>query len=278
MELANAGDPAAFKRFEADGWSERAESYRRLTGRATAAACAALLDAAGVEAHDRVLDLGCGPGHLSLAASRLGARPVGLDLAEGMLAEARRACPGIEFVAGDAERLPFADDDFDAVFGGFVLNHLPRPEVAAAEAARVARPGARVAFAVWDRPERARLIGLLGDAVAAAGGDRSVGPPPGPDEFRFAADTELAVLLSGAGLSDVGVRTLELSVEAAGAEELWEGLLGGCVRAPSAVLGLPSEMRERVREAFHELAAPFTGPGGGLTVPAVVKIGSGGTR
>ena len=151
-----------------------------------------------------MLDLGCGPGHLSLAASRLGARPVGLDLAEGMLAEARRSCPGIEFVAGDAERLPFADEHFDAVFGGFVLNHLPHPEVAAAEAARVARPGARVAFAVWDRPERTRLIGLLGDAVEAAGADRNAGPPAGPDGFRFAANTELAALLSGAGLHGRG--------------------------------------------------------------------------
>lgn len=276
MEPVTGSEQAAtFKRFEAEGWSARAATYGRLTGRATAEACGLLLDRAGVGAGMRVLDVACGPGHLSAAAAARGATPVGVDLAEGMLEQAREANPGLDLVRGDAEELPFGDAEFDGVFGGFVLNHLPHPERALREAARVARPGAGLAFSVWDRPERTRLIGLLGDAVEAAGCDRTVGAPPGPDGFRFADEAELTALLTDAGLAAAGVDTLELSVHAAGADELWEGLLGGSVRASAAVLAQPPEAQERIRRAFGELAREFERPDGSLSVPAVVRVGSG---
>ncbi len=268
-------DAAAFKRFEADGWSERAQSYGLLTGRATAEVCVPLLDAAGVGEGMHVLDIACGPGHLSAAAALRGAHPVGIDLSEGMLAEARRANPGVPFRSGDAEQLPFADGHFDAAFAGFVFNHLPNPERAAAEAVRVARHGAQVAISVWDRPERTRLIGLLGDALEAVGADRNAGRPPGPDSFRFATDAELEALLEGAGLDGVRADTIAFTVRAEDTEELWNGMLGGSVRASSAVLAQPPEVQTRVRAAFNELVADFALREGGLAVPAVVKIGSG---
>ena len=86
--------------------------------------------------------------------------PLGLDAAVGMVAAARARYPEIEFRQGDAERLPFADASFDAVVAGFVVNHLPCPERALVEFARVLRPDGRVAVTVWDRPERMRLLGI----------------------------------------------------------------------------------------------------------------------
>lgn len=63
-----------------------------------------------------------------------------------------------------------ANGSFDAVVGAFVLNHLPRPEVAAAELTRVLVGGGRLALSLWDVPERTRFLGLVEDAVARAGG------------------------------------------------------------------------------------------------------------
>ena len=138
---AAEGSPAAaFKAFEADGWSARAGTYGALMARATAFAIEPLLDAARVGPGVRVLDVGCGPGALSAAAAARGARVTGADLAEGMLAQARRNHPGIEFVHADAEELPFDDGAFDVALGAFIVNHLPHPERAAAELARVAAP------------------------------------------------------------------------------------------------------------------------------------------
>jgi SAM-dependent methyltransferase len=65
--------------------------------------------------------------------------------------------------------------------GNFLMLHLGRPERAAAEFVRVLAPGGRLALTVWDLPERARFLGVLLEALAAAGAsppeDIPVGPP-----------------------------------------------------------------------------------------------------
>src|SRR3954453_2495582 len=180
-------DPAAFKAFEAEGWTRKAATYDRLTARATARLIEPLLDAAAVQSGTRLLDVACGPGRCAAAAAARGAVPVGLDMAVGMVAAARARHPELEFRQGDAERLPFADASFDAVVAGFVVNHLPRPESALAECARVLRPGGSVAVTVWARPERMRLLGVLAEAVERTEAVRDPGlPSGGPDPFRFA--------------------------------------------------------------------------------------------
>jgi len=82
-----------FKAFEAAGWSRRAKTYGRVSGAITARFVDPLLDAAQVGAGMRVLDVATGPGHVAAAAAARGAEPVGVDIAEGMLAVARR-CGG----------------------------------------------------------------------------------------------------------------------------------------------------------------------------------------
>jgi SAM-dependent methyltransferase len=264
-----------FKAFEAAGWSRRASTYGRVSGAITARFVDALLDAARVGAGMRVLDVATGPGHVAAAAATRGAEPVGVDIAEGMLAVARREHPRLEFRSGDAEALPFADASFDAVVGAFVLNHLPRPEVAAAELARVLASGAWLALSVWDVPERARFIALVRDAVARAGEAPSAEPPAGPDPFRFADDAQLRALLDNAGLKGIAVETVAISHRVEGdAMELWDGLLAGSVRSAAAVEALGPAARERARTAFAELVEPHRVTGG-HELPAVAKVGSG---
>jgi SAM-dependent methyltransferase len=264
-----------FKAFEAAGWSRRASTYGRVSGAITARFVDSLLDAARVGAGVRVLDVATGPGHVAAAAAARGAEPVGVDIAEGMLAVARRDHPQLDFRPGDAEALPFPDSSFDAVVGAFVLNHLPRPEVAATELARVLAPGGRLALSVWDVPERSRFIGLVRDAVARAGGGPSAEPPAGPDPFRFADDARLRGLLDNAGLEEVAVETVAVRHLVEGdAMALWAGLLGGSVRSAAAVEALSPAARERARAAFAELVEPHR-VAGGHELPAVAKVGSG---
>src|SRR4051812_36112690 len=194
-----------FKAFEAAGWSRRATTYDRVTGAITARFVDPLLDAARVRADMRVLDVATGPGHVAAAAAARGAETVGVDIAEGMLAVARREHPQLDFRPGDAEALPFADACFDAVVGAFVLNHLARPEVAAAELARVLASGGRLALSVWDVPERMRFIGLVLDAVVRAGEAPPAEPPVGPHPFRFADDAQLGGVRVDVGLEEVTV-------------------------------------------------------------------------
>src|SRR5207247_6896645 len=152
-----------------------------------------------------------------------GAYGVGIDISEEMLARARRLYDGVEFALGDAEDLAFEKDAFDAAVAAFLLHHVPSPERVVAELARVAP---RVAVAQWDATERARLIGLLTDAIAAAGVEPPRGRPVGPSRERLARDEELRRLLEGAGLADVRIDTIAFVEPMRGTDELGEGVLG----------------------------------------------------
>jgi SAM-dependent methyltransferase len=272
---AGSVEAAAFKAFEAEGWTRKAQTYDRLTGRATARLVVPLLEAAGVQSGTRLLDVACGPGHLAAGAAAKGAKPVGVDAAEGMVAVARAGYADIEFLRGDAERLPFGDASFDAVVAGFVVNHLPRPERALAEFARVVRPGGRVAVTVWDRAGRMRLLGVLGEAVEGTEGVRDPGlPSGGPDPFRFADDAALAALLSGAGLAEAEVRSIAFEQEVADTDELLEGMLAGSVRTATLIERQPEPVRRRIRAALEQVVAPYRSETG-IVLPVSAKLGSG---
>jgi ubiquinone/menaquinone biosynthesis C-methylase UbiE len=111
------------------------------------------VDQLNVEPGMRVLDVACGTGNLSLPAARKGASVTGVDIATNLLEQARQraAAEGLsaEFIEGDAEQLPFADNDFDLVMSMFGAMFAPRPELVAAELARVCRHGGTVAMANW---------------------------------------------------------------------------------------------------------------------------------
>ncbi len=121
----------------------------------------------GLRPGDRVLDLGCGAGRHAFECYRRGADVIALDLnpsdAAGVACmfaamHAAGEAPALASalaVRADAYRLPFADAAFDVVIAAEILEHLPRDADAIAEAARVLRPGGRIAVTVprwW--PER----------------------------------------------------------------------------------------------------------------------------
>lgn len=99
----------------------------------------------------RILDYGCGHGMASVVLARRGAEVVAFDLSGGYVAEAQRRAEAngvashIAFVQAAAERLPFRDGSFEGVWGNAVLHHLEL-EPAAAELARVLKPGGRAVF------------------------------------------------------------------------------------------------------------------------------------
>jgi SAM-dependent methyltransferase len=97
----------------------------------------------------RVLDFGCGHGMAAVVLARRGANVTAFDLSGGYIGEAhRRALANsvdIDFVQADGERLPFADQTFDRIWGNAVLHHLDL-HIAAAEMHRVLRPGGQAVF------------------------------------------------------------------------------------------------------------------------------------
>src|SRR5882762_1472712 len=113
---------------------------------------------------DRVLEIGCGAGHI--LAQVPNARRYGIDLAESLLAKAARRLvkPGT-LVQGDAEHLPFRDRAWERVYCSEVLEHIPSPAAALAEMRRIIAGGG---VAVVSVPNE-RLINALKAALRRSG-------------------------------------------------------------------------------------------------------------
>ncbi len=138
--------------------------------------CAArLVKRAGVRPGQRVLDVACGTGVVSVTAARLGAHVTGLDLTPELLERAREnariAGVAVDWHEGDVENLPFADGAFDFVLSEFGHIFAPRPEVAIGEMLRVLKSGGTIAFSTWP-PEL--FVGRMFTLTA------SYLPPPAP--------------------------------------------------------------------------------------------------
>lgn len=263
-----------FDTFEAAGWEATAASYDRYWRDLTRRLVAPLLDAVGAGPGSRVLDVACGPGDVAGHAAARGGRVTGLDIAEAMLAQARRHHPSVEFRRGDAHALPFLDGAFDAVVASLAVPHLGRAEQAAAEFRRVLVAGGRIALTTWDAPERARLVGVLVDAVREVGVAAPAAMPPGPDFFRFAEPSAFEALLHTAGFADVELRTVAFVHRIGNADELWDALLRGTVRTATLVRGQSPEVAARIRAVFDQRLEAYRA-GAGFEVPVSFRLVSG---
>lgn len=155
-------EPSHLDRIRAQ-FTKQWDVYARMKQTNAEKPLAGLVRISGVVPGQQVLDVACGPGFLTRAFARAGARTIGIDATEAFLAFARaEACDDglatVEFRAGDAERLPFDDGTFDVVACRAAFHHFPRPAGVLAEMRRVCRPGGRVMVADMighDDPERA---------------------------------------------------------------------------------------------------------------------------
>ena len=165
---------------------------------------------------ERVLDLAAGTGTSSLPFAAAGARVVACDFSTGMLRVGRRRNRGLDFVAGDALALPFADGAFDAVTVSFGLRNTTDPAQALGELARVTRAGGRLvvcefstpvnrAFRAVYQPYLMRLLPPVARAVAT-----------NPDAYVYLAESirdwpdqrSLAATVASHGWTDVAWRDL----------------------------------------------------------------------
>ena len=106
---------------------------------------------------ERILDIACGTGTSTLPLAKSGATVVGVDFSPEMIAEAGRKHPRIEFRQADAMKLPFGDDEFDAVTISFGLRNVQDPKQALAEMYRVLKPGGRLVICEFSKPPRSLL-------------------------------------------------------------------------------------------------------------------------
>lgn len=264
----------AFDKSERRAWAGQANAYAESFAKLCGYPVSRLLDAARVEGEQRVLDVGTGTGTAAAAACGRGAKVTAVDAEPSMIALAAQAAPTADVHLAALPDLPFADDEFEAVVGNFVLNHVGRPLTALAELRRVTRPGGRIAVTIWAVPAAAGQT-LLGRAVQAAGVSRPAHLPaldPADDFPR--TEQGFAALLSAAGLKDVICDTL-LWEHRTTPEEWWSGPAAGVATIGQIVSSQSSGTIEAIREHFDSLCAEFVDSDGVLVLPHAALMAHG---
>jgi len=208
----------------------------------------------GVASGDRVLDVGCGTGNLSLALaenSSIGT-VVGVDFSPAYVsyARTRTSDPRIAFHEGDGCALTFADASFDHSLSMLVLQFIPNTEAAVREMRRVTRPGGTVAAATWDTRGGFVAYRLFFDTAAAI--------EPGAMERRKRMYTrpmsrpgELERAWKSAGLTDVVQDMVTIRMNFASFADFWAPNDGKDGPIAEYVGTLSADVRAKVREAVE---------------------------
>jgi trans-aconitate methyltransferase len=123
-----------------------------------------VLELLAPQAGERILDVGCGTGHLTKKIAEIGAEVVGLDSSAEMIETARAAYPEIEFVVADAADFSF-DEPFDAVFSNAALHWIHPPEQAVICMSRALRAGGRLVAEFGGKGNVAKITDALRQAI-----------------------------------------------------------------------------------------------------------------
>ncbi|MBP1818423.1 methyltransferase domain-containing protein [Mycobacterium sp. OAE908] len=241
----------------------------------------AMLSAVDVQPGDRVLELGCGPGGLGIAAAKLvgtEGRVVLSDVSPEMAAIAaeraeRLGLRNVDARQLDMEHIDAADSSFDKVFSREALMLVADPTAAAREALRVLRSGGGAAFSVWGPPTANPWLSALLDAVGSQLG--APVPPPGvPGPFSLSAPGALATVLTDAGFDGVDVREVDATMHVASLDEWWEIVpsLAGPVAALLA--SLPDDVRSAIRDQGESVLTGYAAQTG-YAIPGKCLVGVG---
>ena len=262
----------AFRDFEHAGWGSDAvaSSYHRHLGEVTSGCIPELIRAANFNAGDRVLDVACGAGYVAAAARDRGAEAVGLDFSAAQVRLAEQTYPDIRFIEGDAEALPFADGEFDAVLNAFGLPHLPNPNKAMAEAYRVLRPTGRFAHASWCDAKKCIGFSMVYDAIRAHG-SLDVGLPPGPNFFGYGDLNYASEMLSRAGFTNISATEVPLVWRESSPDAIIEAVSTGTVRAAAVLNRQSPEDLINIKQNLRERVSAFT-QGGVYAVPVPALV------
>jgi trans-aconitate methyltransferase len=205
---------------------------------------------------ERILDLGCGTGHLTSRMAGSGARVIGLDRSAAMLTEARRAYPHLPLLAADARRFAFAQP-FDAVFSNAVLHWILEAESVVECVASALKPGGRFVAEFGGHGNIQAIRGALHTAL------EEIGRPEGRlwNILFFPTDSEYAALLERYGFAVESIRLFDRPTRLEEGERGMRGWLGMFERGTLERLSEPereaalTSVERQLRPHLHREAA-----------------------
>jgi SAM-dependent methyltransferase len=195
-----------------------ADAYDRFMGQYSSQLSAQLADLADIEAGQRVIDVGSGPGALTTElVHRLGANAVAaVDPSEQFVEAARERHPGVDVRLAPAEQLPFADNEFDAALAQLVVHFMADPVAGLAEMRRVTQRGGSVAASVWDVAGGRAPISPYWKAARELDANLT-----GESDRAGVREGHLAQLFEAAGLREIKQAELSATTEYQTFEQWW---------------------------------------------------------
>ncbi|HEX7104684.1 MAG TPA: methyltransferase domain-containing protein [Acidothermaceae bacterium] len=212
---------------------------------------AVLVEACGVRAGQRVLDVAAGSGNAAIPAALAGADVVAADLTPEMFDAGQRAAAehgvDLEWHEADVEKLPYPDGEFDVVLSCVGVMFAPHHQEAADELVRVCRPGGTIGLVNWTPGGFVgQMFGVMKPYVAP--------PPPGAQPPPLWGDDSHLRKLFGERVDDVTTRAQDVHVDRfAAAEEFRDYFKSYYGPTVAAYRGL-ADQPERVAELDRELA------------------------
>ena len=237
------------RRFGQVSFDVAAEAYDNFMGRYSRLLSGQLARLASVTAGQRVLDVGCGPGALTAElVARLGSGAVAaVDPSEPFVAAARARHPGVDVRLAPAERLPFPDGAFDAALAQLVVHLMKDPLRGLTEMGRVTRRGGVVAACVWDHGGSRGPLRIFWDAARELN--------PAVDDQSHLPGTrqgQLAELFDAAGLREIEVTALSVSLEHPTFNSWWEPYTHGVGPAGDYLASLDADQSAELRDCCRQ--------------------------
>jgi SAM-dependent methyltransferase len=220
--------------------------------------------AAGVGAHDRVLDIGCGTGQTTREAARAAVHGsvTGVDISAVMLEQARRLSAeqglgSITFQQADAQIHPFPPAHFDLGISRFGTMFFADPVAAFTNIGRALRPGARLVLLVWQDRDRNEWATAIRRALTT-----TAVPARGPDPFSLADPAVTEGILAAAGFTDAGFTDVQEPVYYGRDSATALTAVLGLWESQDLLAGLDAEAAEQARARLRAtLDAHATGSG-----------------
>jgi SAM-dependent methyltransferase len=219
---------------------------------------------------ERVLDVGCGNGALTVAIAPMvapGGSVLGLDLSGPMLAaattRARRAgLKNVRFERGDAQVYPLAEAGFDGIVSRFGVMFFDDPQAAFANLARALSPGGRLVFACWQELMANEWLMVPAGAVLAYVPMPDLGEPGRPGPFSLADPDRVRSILEAAGFTAVGVDECRCPMPMGSTVEDTVAFMQGTDMAQTLMAGVSEEVAAAAWDAVRAALAPYAGPEG----------------
>jgi len=226
------------------------KAYERMMGRWSRLAGDQFLDWIETPKGLRWIDVGCGNGAFTeaLIARTSPTAVTGIDPSEGQIAYARTR-PGTamaQFQTGGAQSLPFPDNSFDAASMALVIAFVDDAAKAAAEMARVVRPGGLVATYMWAFPDGFPLR-WLGTAMKSLGLD-----PVTPPNTAAANLENLTRYWQQAGLQSIETRVIRIQIAYTDFDDFWQSATAPVGPSGKATSDLSPELREQLKSRLRE--------------------------